>query len=123
MVYGEPYTLFNFGKAPTHITRPGDDPESGLSYHLYPADASGEVPVQQYAEDWSACSGALMATEFGATEDTTTINRQIALFDGSLVSWMWWAYNEGMVEDMTQAPTEDNLDLPVVDALVRWKVL
>ncbi len=119
MIYGEPYTLFNFGKAPTHITLPGNDPRSGMSYHLYPADASGELPTQQYAEQWSNCSGALMNTEFGATDDLTTIDRQVNLFDGSLVSWMWWAYSERMVEDLSQPPTDDNLNLPVVDTLVR----
>jgi endoglycosylceramidase len=119
MVYGEPYTLFNFGQAPTHIARPGNDPESGMSYHLYPADASGELPVQQYAEEWSDCTGALMNTEFGATDDTTTIDRQVNLFDGSLVSWMWWAYSERMIVDLSKPPTDDNLNLPVVETLVR----
>lgn len=120
LIFGEPYVLFNFGSAPTNVELPGDDPASGLSYHVYAVDPATEPAVVAFAEDWSdRTGGAVLNTEFGATRDVAAIDRQVDLLDGALVPWMWWAYNENFVEDMSRPPTEDNLVGPIVDALVR----
>lgn len=120
LVFGEPYVLFNFGGAPTTISSPGGDPSSGLSFHLYATDVANEPAVLGFADDWSErTGGALLMTEFGATDDVPAIRRQLELFDASLTPWMWWAYNENFVRDMTAAPVADNVVGPVVDELVR----
>ena len=120
MVFGEPYVLFNFGQAPTTIEAPGDDPASGLSYHVYTLDPADDPAVVHFAEQWSASTGgALAITEFGATSDTATIERQVDLFDRSLTPWMWWAYNENIIRDTQAPPSAANTVGPVVDTLVR----
>ncbi len=120
LVFGEPYVLFNFGQAPTNVTLPGGDPASGLSYHLYTTDPALEPTVQGYALAWSQrTGGALLNTEFGATSDVAAINRQIGELDGSLVPWIWWAYNETVLTDLSQPAGDSNVNGPVVDALVR----
>lgn len=120
LIFGEPYVLFNFGGSPTNISRPGGDPASGMSFHVYALDASSEVAVVDFAEDWSTrTGGALLNTEFGATLDPTAIDRQVNLLDGALMSWMWWAYNENVIDDDHAPPTEDNLVTDVIDTLVR----
>ena len=120
LLFGEPYVLFNFGQAPTNVTLPGDDTNSGLSYHLYTTDPAFEPAVQEYALDWSQrTGGAVFNTEFGATGDVAAIDRQIAELDGSLVPWIWWAYNEHVSADLERPAGDDNIDTAVVGALVR----
>jgi endoglycosylceramidase len=119
MIFAEPYVLFNFGNAPTTIGLPGGDIHSGLSYHVYTTDPKFDPAVVQYAEDWTKrTGGALLNTEFGATADVPTITRQVNLFDTTLSSWMWWAYNENFVKNGTP-PANDDTPSPVIDALVR----
>ncbi|MCL4292391.1 MAG: cellulase family glycosylhydrolase [Acidimicrobiia bacterium] len=120
LVFGEPYVLFNFGNAPTNVGLPGDDPRSGLSYHMYTTDPALEPAVQDFALEWAdRTGGALLNTEWGATTDPVPIERQISELDGALVPWIWWAYNENVIRDGRQPPTEANLWGPVVDVLVR----
>lgn len=120
MIFGEPYVLFNFGQAPTTVSLPGDDPASGLSYHVYTTDPADDPNVVDFADEWSrATGGALAVTEFGATADTDAIDRQVNLFDGSLTPWMFWAYNENFIKDTGRPPSPDNVAGPVVDTLVR----
>ncbi len=120
LVFGEPYVLFNFGDAGTNIARPGGSPASGLSYHLYATNVANEPAVQSFALQWAPrTGGAVLNTEFGATTDTAAIDRQVAELDGALVPWIWWAYNEEIVRDLSKPPTEANLVTNVVDALVR----
>ena len=119
LIFGEPYVLFNFGSAPTNVGLPGGDSASGLSYHVYATDPSLEPAVVRFAEDWShRTGGALINTEFGATADVAAITRQVDLFDSTLSSWMWWAYNENFVTG-GNPPATDAPGSPVIDALVR----
>ena len=120
LLLGEPYVLFNFGGAPTNITLPGNDPNSGMSYHLYTADPALEPAVQDFALQWAddTC-GALMNTEFGATTDVAAIDRQVKEIDGSLIPWIWWAYNENFAGDMSQPVGATPINEPVVNTLVR----
>ena len=120
LLLGEPYVLFNFGGAPTNITLPGNDPQSGMSYHLYTADPALEPAVQDFAVQWAdnTC-GALMNTEFGATTDVGAIDREVNEIDGSLIPWIWWAYNENFAGDMSQPVGATPINEPVVNTLVR----
>ncbi|MEO6629844.1 MAG: cellulase family glycosylhydrolase, partial [Aquihabitans sp.] len=119
MVFGEPYVLFNFGQAPTTIKTPANDPNFGLSYHVYTLDPADDPAVVEYADAWTArTGGALAITEFGATKDIATIERQVNLFDESLTPWMWWAYNENFASP-GKPPSAATTNGPVIDALVR----
>lgn len=120
LIFGEPYVLFNFGQSATNVGLPGADPKSGLSYHLYALDEAAERQVQRFALQWSErTGGALLNTEFGATNDPVAIDRQVRELDGTLMPWIWWAYNENVVRDLDEAPVEANLRGEVVDTLVR----
>jgi endoglycosylceramidase len=120
LVFGEPYVLFNFGGAPTNIGLPGNDPQSGMSYHMYTLDPSVEPAVQNFAVQWAdRTCGALINTEFGATNDVVTIDRQVSELDRALMPWIWWAYNENIAGDMSLPVGETPINEPVVDALVR----
>lgn len=120
ILFGEPYVLFNFGNAPTNITLPGGDPNSGMSYHMYTTDAALEPAVQDYAIDWAdANCGALINTEWGATNDVAAIDRQADLLDSTLVPWIFWAYDENVMRDMTEPIDDSTINEPVVDALTR----
>jgi hypothetical protein len=120
LLFPEPYVLFNFGTAPTNITLPGGDANSGLSWHMYTLDVAKEPSVISNANAWAAkTGGALLNTEFGATSDPVAINRQIGELDDALEPWIWWAYGEEITKDLHQAPTEDNLNQPAVNAIVR----
>lgn len=120
LVFGEPYVLFNFGNAPTNVRVPNDDARGGLSYHLYTLDPSFDPAVQRFAIEWSErTGGALLNTEWGATTDPVAVQRQVDELDGALIPWIWWAYNEGVIRNTHQPPSEENIVTRVVDVLVR----
>ena len=120
LTFGEPWVLFNFGRSRTNIALPGDDPDSGMAFHSYPADASHEPDVLSNAETWSAgTGGALLESEFGATQNQTDIDRQVDENDGALIPWIWWSYDGELVPDLTAPPGGANLSVPVADALIR----
>jgi endoglycosylceramidase len=121
LVFGEPHVLFNFGQGPTHVTRPGNDPASGLSWHLYTADPALEPTVVDFAARWAdQTGGALLNTEFGAVSDPAAIDRMTGVLDRGLMPWMWWAYNEEILTDAHRPPTDENLyALDTVGAIVR----
>ena len=120
LVFGEPYVLFNFGTAPTNIALPGGDPDSGMAWHMYTTEAKYEPAVINYAKQWTAqTGGALLNTEFGAVTDLPTINRMVGELDDALMPWIWWAYNQGIMSNMSVPPTEATINVPITDALVR----
>ncbi len=118
LVFGEPFVLFNFGVA-TSMSLPGGDARSGMSFHLYAATPASEPVVVKSALDWSAATGgALLNTEWGATDDTAAITRQADLLDGALIPWMYWSYDEEIVPDLHRTPGGANLS-PQTSAIVR----
>lgn len=121
LVFGEPYVLFNFGQGPTHISLPGNDPASGMAWHMYTTDPALEPVVVDYAAQWAEqTGGALLNTEFGAVSDPAVIDRMTGELDNGLMPWIWWAYNEEIMLDAHEPPTEENLyDLDTVGAIVR----
>lgn len=121
LLFPEPYVLFNFGTGPTHIGLAGDDPNSGMSWHMYTTDPKNEPADIDFAKQWAArTGGALLNTEFGAVTDVPTIDRMVGELDGALMPWIWWAYNEEVLGDPHKAPTDTDLIQPAaVDALVR----
>lgn len=120
LVFGEPYVLFNFGMSPTNISLPGSDPNSGMAWHMYTLDPTLEPAVINYAKQWSAqTGGALFNTEFGAVTDVPSVNRMVGELDDALMPWIWWAYNEGIMSNMSVSPTNSTINLPITGALVR----
>ncbi|MFN8018921.1 MAG: cellulase family glycosylhydrolase [Acidimicrobiales bacterium] len=119
LVFGEPYVLFNFGTAPTHISLPGGDPNSGMSWHMYTTAPSYEPNVIANAIAWSEqTGGALLNSEFDEAKTLGDVNRMVGELDNGLIPWIWWAY-DGFVHNMTDPLTDANIDQPTADALVR----
>ncbi len=120
LVFAEPYVLFDFGLSTTHVALPAAEKDGGLSFHMYAAAPADEPAVLHNAVDWSRTTGgALLETEFGATDDTTTIDRMIGEADQSLVPWIFWAFNEDVVHSLAQPPSGSNLISSTVAAIVR----
>ncbi len=120
LTFAEPWVLFNFGQSRTNIAVPGGDARSGMAFHSYPLDASREPDVLSNAETWSAgTGGALLESEFGATQSQADIDRQVDENDGALIPWIWWSYDGELVGDLTTPPGGANLSVPVAEALIR----
>jgi endoglycosylceramidase len=119
LVFGEPYVLFNFGEAPTHIALPGGDKNSGMAFHMYQATPADEPKVLSNAITWShETGGALLESEFGATTDTTDIDRMVGESDADLIPWIFWSFDQ-LTKDLAKPPTASNFYESAVDALVR----
>ncbi len=118
MVFSEPFVLFNFGQADTSLSGIGA-PKSGLSYHVYATTPALDAAVMDRAIAASSRGDGLLATEFGATSDTTTLRRLTGDFDSRLLPWIFWSYDENLVHDVSQAPVGSNVVASTLDALVR----
>src|SRR5262245_30349773 len=119
-VFGEAFVLFNFGTAPTSMHRPGNDPRNGMSFHMYTVAPEQEPAVADFAVKWSAANdGALLNTEWGATNNPVDITRQADVLDDALIPWMFWSYDENIVKDLHQPPVGDNVVTQAVDAVER----
>jgi endoglycosylceramidase len=117
-VFTEPFVLFNFGQSDTSLSGHGA-PLSGLSFHVYALSADEDVATIDHAIAASARGDAIIATEFGATNDPATIERLTGALDGRLVPWIFWSYDEHVTIDLELPPTGDNVREPVVEALAR----
>jgi endoglycosylceramidase len=119
LIFGEPFVLFNFGQSTTNIPTPGNDPASGLSFHMYTADVTKEPAVLVNAAAWSQrTGGALLNTEWGATTSSSAIDRQTGELNSALLPWIFWSIGE-VVSDQTQPPTSTNLVASTVQSLVQ----
>jgi endoglycosylceramidase len=119
LVFGEPFVLFNFGTTPAFFDTPGEDANSGMSFHMYAASAQ-EPDLITNALDWSQrTGGALLNTEWGATTDAPTITRQAERLDTALIPWMFWSYDENIVKDLEQPPAPSNVNEDAALALSR----
>lgn len=118
-VWVEPFVLFNFGLGPT--TLPGAGTDNALSVHSYAVTFEGEQGVLDQAVAAAERDGApVMVTEFGATIDPVTLRRLTAGFDGAILPWMMWAYNESIIRNESQPAGLDNVrSLDALAALVR----
>lgn len=126
LVFPEPYVLFNFGAAPTNINLPGGDTNSGMSWHMYPLNATAptagadEMGVINHALAWSSrTGGALLNTEWGALTNPAIIKRQAGELDDAMLPWIYWAYNEGVQNDLSVSPSASTAAQPVTDAMIR----
>ncbi len=107
-LFVEPFVLFNFGRAPTSVPA-FTDPGLALSFHSYALDLAGEQGVVRSAIDAAERQNVpLLATEFGATLDPSTLERLGGELSQGLVPWIEWAYN-GMIADSAQPAGLGNL--------------
>jgi endoglycosylceramidase len=120
LVLGEPFVLFNFGTSPATFAVPGGDANAGMSFHMYTTSPAQEPALLDQSIAWSqANGGALLNTEWGSTHDPAAITRQADEFDAALMPWMFWAYDEDVVVDMSAAPEGANVRDAVAGALIR----
>ncbi len=140
LIWYEPNVLFNFG-ADTSIPALGDR-STGFSFHLYCTPGLAAPPynlascdeqnehVISNAEKRSRATGdALMLSEFGATDDLSTIRSNVAAADRHMISWEYWHYCEcqdpttsgsgvqSVVVDPAQPPTGSNVKEAKLDIL------
>jgi endoglycosylceramidase len=138
IAFYEPNLNFDYG-APTGVRDPSD-PNTAMSFHNYcifsdpdgdpPECAEQEQRVFANADAHSAATGnGLLMTEFGATDQTATMERLAAAADRSMVGWHYWTYSNifagndfpstSLIEDLDLPPTPDNVKQPAMDALAR----
>jgi endoglycosylceramidase len=119
LVLGEPFVLFNYGEAPTHIPVPGGDGKAGMSFHVYPLTLEMAPDVIDLAVSWAQeTGGALLNTEWGATTSASAIATQTAALDSALVPWIFWSYCCEVVSALGTPPAGANLVSSTVSALV-----
>jgi endoglycosylceramidase len=116
-VFVEPFSTFNFGLGPTSI--PGRGSGNGLSTHAYASVRSTPRFLDESVTAAERDRAPLIVTEFGATTDAATIRRHVDAFDGRGLSWIYWAYNEGLIRNRTVPAGLDALvSRPAFEALV-----
>jgi endoglycosylceramidase len=118
LVWVEPFVLFNFGMA--EPTLPGADERLALSFHSYAQDVAGEEGVVAKAVAAAERDQRpVICTEFGASTDPVLLNRLTAEMEQGLLPWMFWSYDENII-DLEKPATEENVtSLPALAALVR----
>ena len=136
-VYYEPNLQFDVGAATTHGKV--DDPNVGFSFHNYclgaapglphapdPAEIckdQGERRVFQNAEDHVEETGAtLLMTEFGDVQEAHIHRRVTDLADEFMTGWTVWGWFRAagqIKQDPAKPPTRDNLNMEVLEAVVR----
>jgi endoglycosylceramidase len=141
LVWYEPLVTFDFG-VPTNLPATGD-PGTAMSFHDYCLPGSFGLPadvpcslledlVFQNAEAHSQATGdPQLLTEFGATDDLTTIERIIDDADRHMVGWQYWHYcgcddpttsgptQQAIVNDASVPPTGDNVRQAKLEVLSR----
>ena len=137
IVWYEPNVLFNFGN-PTHLPSFGDR-SAGMSFHDYCASETApscppmETKALANAVARSRQTGdALLLSEFGATDNATTLARVENDADAQLMPWIEWAYCgcqdptgsippsvEALVLDPSRAPIGANLKAAKLRVLAR----
>src|SRR5579864_662250 len=143
MAFYEPSPISSGGPN-MHLGSTGDA-HAGLSFHNYCLGATiglppsllgplscplGEDRTFNDAEAQAARNGdALILSEFGATDDLPTIERDLDAADRHMDSWQYWTYAggdpccprpaEGIILDPSKPPTPSNLKQGKLDTLSR----
>jgi endoglycosylceramidase len=147
----DPATMVFYGPNPTTSGGPGmnlqdtGDPHAALSFHMYclgapiglPSDVLGPLscPLGEdrtfdVAEAQAKQNGdAILMSEFGATDDLTTVARDLEAADRHMDPWQYWAYSggdpccprpaEGVILDPKKPPTPGNIKQAKMDLLSR----
>jgi len=119
LIFVEPFSLFNFGLTDSALPAIGA-PKSAFSFHAYASSPEGNLAVINHAVAVGERIGsAVLATEWGGTDDPDVIDLESDQFDQDLVPWIYWSYTGHMIVDTTKPPTDDNLRADVVRAVTR----
>jgi endoglycosylceramidase len=120
LVFGEPFSLFNFGVSTTSMPLPGGDSNTGMSFHVYPLSPNQAANVASNAVAWSATTGgALLNTEWGATTSTIALTPQVLALDEALVPWIFWSFCCELVPSLQQPAGGSNLVTSTASVLVQ----
>ena len=120
LIFGEPFSLFNFGLSTTSIPVPGADPNAGMAFHVYPLTPNQAPAAISNAVSWSASTGgALLNTEWGATEISQTLTSESLALDSALVPWIFWSFCCELVPSLQHAPGGTNLVASTASALIQ----
>jgi endoglycosylceramidase len=132
----EPNLLFDYGDA-TGLGSIADNNvmlafhNYCLAYNVSPGSESSSCATEEQrtmanAEAYQQQTGVgLLMDEWGNTVDTSTIDRVAAEADQHMVGWADWALEDccnsaaAVVKDGSKPPTADNVNTPVLNALVR----
>jgi endoglycosylceramidase len=138
LIWYEPYVLFDFGTQ-TQLPALGDK-GLGMSFHDYcPANpvedptscrTSEETTVANALSHSQSTGGALVLSEFGATDDDQDLGRVVSIADAHQLPWIEWAYcgcddptgsipprTEALVYDPSQPATGANVDMTKLTVL------
>jgi endoglycosylceramidase len=140
IVWYEPNVLYNFGVTPTHLPDFGDA-RAGMSFHDYclagtsaTACSKGERGALANAVARSRATGdTALLTEFGATNDTSVLERLEDEADARQMPWVEWAYcgcgdpttsaqpptAQAVVVDPSKPPSGSNVESGTLAALAR----
>jgi endoglycosylceramidase len=120
LVLGEPFNVFNFGLSTTSIPVPGADDNGGMAFHVYPLTPNEVPSVIDNAIAWSShTGGALLNTEWGATEETEALTDQSLALDSALVPWIFWSFCCELVPSLQQPPGGSNLVASTASVLIQ----
>ena len=105
LVFGEPFNLYNFGLSTTSMPLPGGDSNAGMSFHAYPLTTNQVPALVANAISWSSTTGgALLDTEWGATESSEVLTPESLALDSALVPWIFWSFCCELVPSLAQPP-------------------
>ena len=137
MIFLEPFVLFNFGGAPTHISIPKGITNVGLAFHQYALSASQAQQVFNNAIGWSSSTGgALLNTEWSNSSSIPgvggldSIEAQENLEDHNFMPFTYWVMNNcdiacssnqyaAMFYNLKDPPTGLNVNTAVDMSLIR----
>ncbi|HUY86602.1 MAG TPA: cellulase family glycosylhydrolase, partial [Acidimicrobiales bacterium] len=137
MIFFEPFVLYNFGYAPTHLSLPEGVVNTGLAYHQYAVNPGSAEQVFQNSIQWSkGTGGALLNTEWSNSSTLTgppgesSISVQEGYEDTSLMPFTYWVFDNCLIACSTDQfgsmfyhpklpPTGSNVNHNVVDSLVQ----
>ena len=120
LIFGEPFNLFNLGLSTTSMPVPGADPNAGMSFHVYPLTTNKAPDGIANAVSWaSSTGGALLDTEWGATEVGSTLTSESLALDAALVPWIFWSFCCELVPSLQQSPGGANLVATTAGILIQ----
>ena len=132
LIFFEPFVLFNFGLAPTHLALPRGITGDGLAFHQYAQSPAAAEQVYTNALSWShASGGALLNTEWSSDyNDPATIPAQAADADTALMPWTYWVFDNcnsafstpqgaNFLLRRSDPPSGSNVNTPLVSGVER----
>jgi endoglycosylceramidase len=91
-----------------------------MSFHVYPLTPNQAAVGVANAVSWSTSTGgALLNTEWGATDSAETLVPESVALDSALVPWIFWSFCCELVPSLQQAPGGSNLVASTAAVLIQ----